>query len=227
MRPFGKANPAPRLTVQVAIVVLVCALMPLCHLQANQRAARDRSVRSFVLRASFAVADFDGDSQPDLATVELERGAATGDVRYSIRFQLAAGARGSFRVTAPAGGLQIVAKDVNGDNALDLLVSTAWQHKQVAVFLNDGHGNFAPALPEAFPAPLADSEYQAKFESVPQDGSAALLRCHNSAPGEAGQSRRSTQPAQDGGLVEPAVLPQPALLFFSSGPGRAPPTTVR
>jgi hypothetical protein len=107
--------------------------------------------------STFAIADFDGDRKPDLATVEIQKGSSAGRTQYSIRLQLTVGAAQVFGVTAPAGGLQIVAKDVNGDDALDVVVSTAWQHKQVAVLLNDGHGKFTLADPGAFPDALRNS----------------------------------------------------------------------
>lgn len=97
--------------------------------------------------ASFAVADFDGDLQPDVVTVGVQRVVSPRNFRYAIRFELTARGTQSFGVTAPAGGLQIVAQDVNGDHFLDLLITSAWQHREVAVLLNDGQGNFTLAEP--------------------------------------------------------------------------------
>ena len=107
--------------------------------------------------SNFAIADFDGDRKPDLATVEIQKGSSASRTQYSIRLQLTLGATQVFGVTAPAGGLQIVAKDVNGDDALDVVVSTALQHEQVAVLLNDGHGKFTLADPSAFPDLMRNS----------------------------------------------------------------------
>jgi hypothetical protein len=90
----------------------------------------------------FAIADFDGDRKPDLATVQTEGADSSAHMRYSIRFELTAGLPQTIGVTASAGGLQIVARDVNGDEMLDLLVSTEWLHQPVAILLNDGHGKF-------------------------------------------------------------------------------------
>ncbi|HZV86578.1 MAG TPA: VCBS repeat-containing protein [Candidatus Binatus sp.] len=108
--------------------------------------------------SNFAIADFDGDRKPDLATVEIQKGSSASRTQYSIRLQLTLGATQVFGVTAPAGGLQIVAKDVNGDDALDVVVSTALQHEQVAVLLNDGHGKFTLADPSAFPDLMRNSQ---------------------------------------------------------------------
>jgi len=54
-------------------------------------------------------------------------------------------------IVAPPGGLIIEARDVNGDNAVDLVLTTAWFRQPVAIFLNDGHGNFSRFEPAAFP----------------------------------------------------------------------------
>jgi hypothetical protein len=103
--------------------------------------------------AHFAIADFDGDSRPDLATVETGLiGAA--HAHYWIGLRMSAGARQMIGVNGPVGGLEIAPRDVNGDNILDLVVSAAWLKSPVAVLLNDGHGNFTVRDPAAFSAAL-------------------------------------------------------------------------
>jgi hypothetical protein len=99
----------------------------------------------------FAIADFDGDRKPDLATVQIERDAEMGS-RYSIRLRLSGGEESSIRITGPLGGLQLEPRDVNGDNALDLIVTTAIASHFVAVLINDGHGNFRLARAGEFPS---------------------------------------------------------------------------
>ena len=94
----------------------------------------------------FAIGDLDGDRQPDLAEVQARRGGAD-SARYSIRFQLTSGRAQSVPVDAPLGGLQLSTRDVNGDSALDLVVTTAWWHRPVAVLLNDGRGHFTVVAP--------------------------------------------------------------------------------
>jgi hypothetical protein len=91
--------------------------------------------------ASFAIADFDGDSSPDFATVQS--GLATASrTDYWIHFNFSLGNESSFSVSAPTGGLQIALRDVNGDSFLDLIISTRIANEPVAVLLNDGRGNF-------------------------------------------------------------------------------------
>src|SRR5271169_2974089 len=99
--------------------------------------------------SSFALADFDGDRKPDLASVEFTRFDSS-EVRYSITFRLTSGNAQTVGVVAPFGGLDISVRDVNGDAALDLIVRSAWHHQVVAIFLNDGHGHFAATDPSAF-----------------------------------------------------------------------------
>jgi hypothetical protein len=94
--------------------------------------------------SQFAFGDFDGDRDPDLATVEIIR-AGSLHTRYWVSFQLSTGRLQTIGLTAPSGGLALLPRDVNGDSALDLVVVTAWRHTLVAVLLNDGAGNFAAA----------------------------------------------------------------------------------
>ncbi|MGB2592798.1 MAG: VCBS repeat-containing protein [Candidatus Acidiferrum sp.] len=173
----------------------------------------------------FAIADFDGDRKPDYATVEVQNGSSGSITQYSIRFRLTAGASQSFGVSAPAGGLQIVARDVNGDDALDLLVTTAWLHKQVAVLLNDGHGNFTLAKPEAFPAAIWNSAAVWASGELALGDSAALVRSESPAGKFSAQNRFYGWQAQRGIGQLPLSLGRSRLLLFSLL-GRAPPLLI-
>lgn len=106
---------------------------------------------------SFSVADFDGDSKPDLASV-LYGTSDSGRTDYLIQLQLSAAGWQSFQIPAPIGGLQIVARDVNGDHALDLVITTTWLRQPVAILLNDGHGNFSRVDSDAFPGAFRESD---------------------------------------------------------------------
>jgi len=171
--------------------------------------------------SNFALADFDGDRKPDLASVEFNRFDSAW-VRYSITFRLTAGGGQTVGVTAPLGGLELAARDVNGDASLDLIVRTAWLHQLVAVFLNDGHGHFAAADPSAFVLRLRDS-CAALLSAVD-------LTFDNSALGPQGSFAWLAEGSS--GLSDPRALwrcacsPgfQISLLLFSSSLGRAPPT---
>jgi hypothetical protein len=117
----------------------------------------DRSLGSTRLGLPFAIADFDGDSRPDVARVESGRSDFT-NTEYWIELRLSAANWESIRLVAPAGGLELSARDVNGDAFVDLVVSTAWSNRPVAIYLNDGHGFFTHADPAAFPQAFSDSE---------------------------------------------------------------------
>ena len=106
----------------------------------------------------FAIADLDGDVRPDLATIQA--GSSTsGTMDYWIQLRLTTASRQqSIRLVAPAGGLWIEARDVNGDHAIDLVFSTAWLRRPVAILLNDGHGSFSRVEPGAFPEAFNESK---------------------------------------------------------------------
>jgi hypothetical protein len=105
---------------------------------------------------SFSIADFDGDLKPDLANVQAGKSDLI-RTDYWIQLHLSAAGRQAFQIVAPMGGLQIVARDVNGDHALDLVLTTAWLKQPVAVLLNDGHGTFSRVDPDAFPEAFSES----------------------------------------------------------------------
>ena len=107
--------------------------------------------------SQFAIADFDGDHRPDLATVQVGHSNSR-DTQYWIAFQLSSGVRQTFGLTAPTGGLRITSRDVNGDDFLDIVVTTAWTNLPVAVLLNDGQGNFSVLDPSAFSAAFTTSD---------------------------------------------------------------------
>lgn len=105
----------------------------------------------------FLIADFDGDSKPDLASVQTGR-TNLARTDYSVQLQLSAVGRQTFQIVAPVGGLQVVARDVNGDHVLDLVLTTTWLRQPVAILLNDGHGIFSRVDPNAFPEAFNESK---------------------------------------------------------------------
>jgi hypothetical protein len=184
---------------------------------------RQSPVMAAGFNSNFAIADFDGDRKPDLATVEVQKGNSSSATQYSIRLQLTAGGVQVFGVIAPAGGLQIVARDVNGDDALDVLVSTAWQHKQVAVLLNDGHGKFALADVGAFPAALGGSRGDWTSERPALCDSTVLVRIEY-PPGELDRESEFDGPRVHFERTRASVPAGSTRIFLFSLLGRAPPT---
>jgi hypothetical protein len=123
----------------------------------------------------FTIADFDGDGRPDLASVEFGRSGPN----YAISFRLTSGLRQTIDIAAPEGGLQLRAQDINGDSFPDVVVTTFWTGRPVAVLLNDGRGNFTRSGPSAFPEAFQESENSLTSTNDDKaDAVAALLsRC--------------------------------------------------
>jgi len=117
---------------------------------------RDSPATLFGPGPQFAIADFDGDVHPDLASIDaMVDGSGVTD--YWIQLQLSAAGPQSIRLAGPAGGLLIEARDVNGDDAVDLVLATAWLRQPVAILLNNGHVGFLRVQPTAFPGAFAGS----------------------------------------------------------------------
>lgn len=209
-------------TAASAACVLLCLLALVKRTEARSSASDKGEVAAAQASSGFAIADFDGDRKPDLATVQVEPVGTRGDKLYSIRFKLTSGEAQVFGVTAPAGGLQIVARDVNGDNALDLLVSTPWQHKAIAVLLNDGHGNFTLAEPASFPAVSRQNETQWKCGTISFCEGGVLVRCEN-ATGEFKEKNECQGVPREVGLDPSGDSGAPTNLSLFSLLGRAPP----
>ncbi len=171
----------------------------------------------------FAIADFDGDVRPDLASIQAGPNSS-GTTNYLIQLQFSAIGRQSIRLVAPAGGLRIEARDVNGDHAVDLILASAWFNQPIAVLLNNGHGSFSRAEPAAFPGAFSESKtmwapviYQpAEVFGIPSQsgpGICPVVTClpHRRSPA------RPNPPSSSGFLVS---------LFLISHAGRAPPSEV-
>jgi hypothetical protein len=174
--------------------------------------------------SQFAIADFDGDNRPDLATIQVGHGSSS-DTQYWIAFQLSRGSLQILGITAPTGGLQVTSRDVNGDSFLDVVVTTAWTNRPVAVLLNDGQGNFRASSPSAFPGAFTTSEesWACSNDEVKEAAAALLLRYPT---GNCPESSRFSSPQSVTGLL---VLRASRNLRFSpvvSFLGRAPPSFV-
>jgi hypothetical protein len=164
----------------VSLLVFCCAagLANRADAASPQRSGSSALTRDMTWQ--FAIADFDGDQQADLATVQTSMGASS-QSRYWIQFELTSGNRQLFGVTGPAGGVQISPRDVNGDHALDLVVSTTWLNQTIAILLNDGHGNFTLADPGEFPEMAPDSQADWSSESAQIHENAAIAPSWSSA----------------------------------------------
>jgi hypothetical protein len=115
------------------------------------------------LHLQFAIADFDGDHAPDLASIQNGL-SSSGAINYWIQLKSSTVGRQSVPLPAPAAELLIEAQDVNGDDAVDLVITTASPIRPVAILLNDGKGEFSRIDPATFPG--AFREYAANWVSA-------------------------------------------------------------
>lgn len=210
-------RPACKALLRLCSLAILAICVPHFVLAAESRGSMETSAGS---RSTFAIADFDGDHHPDLASVQTDRGGAS-DGDYWVRVRLSASGKHFIRVVAPQGGLVVEARDVNGDHAVDLVLTTAWLGRPVAVLLNDGHGNFSLAdpsdFPQAFTTPRSDLESgRALFSdlaAIPQESPTGLF----SVPSPASNSQTQT-----GSLYFPDASLLPDSFVILPG-GRAPP----
>jgi hypothetical protein len=97
--------------------------------------------------ATWTIADFDGDGQPDLLTTHPEGYA---ELQLSSR----TGASFSFLANGGDLGISIAARDVDGDHDLDLVITARGSHRPIGVWINDGRGVFKEGNAEAYSASI-------------------------------------------------------------------------
>jgi hypothetical protein len=195
---------------------VLCGLLPL----AGRGSAEP--VPPAQMATHFAIADFDGDSRPDLASVHVGQDSPR-STHYWIAFHLSGGLGQTVGITAPTGGLQITSRDVNGDSFPDIIVTTAWTNKPVAILLNDGFGNFTVSNPSEFQSAFTASETSWTLATAEiWDASAALL-LSRSVSGDSWTKYRSLLSRRTTSLLAAQFDPAPILPFVSLFIGRAPP----
>lgn len=96
--------------------------------------------------------DLDGDLRPDSIRYSL-RGTEGRGYLYTVEFEMSAKRRSpAIGVHGDdAWGLQFVARDVDGDHDIDLVVTSGARGRAVDVWLNDGHGGFTSGGVASFP----------------------------------------------------------------------------
>ena len=207
-------------------VSLAFALALLCFVgsASSANAASAGTSPSRQVTSQFAIGDFDGDRRPDLATVQAGQSSSP-DAQYWVVFQLSTGPRRTLGITAPGGGLQVTSRDVNGDSFFDVVVTTAWTNRPVAVLLNDGQGNFRASSPSIFPGAFSASEESwTCINDEVKEATGVLLSRYPT--GNCPESDRFSSPRNVTGLL---VLPTSRNLLSSavvSFLGRAPPSFV-
>jgi hypothetical protein len=178
------------------------------------------SVPAGAVPLGLAMADFTGDSHPDLATLEIDR-LDSSRAYYVIEIQLTEGGRQSLKLSAPPRSLVLTPMDVTGDGTLDLVVHSVGSNVPVAVFLNDGCGHFSANEP---------ARYAAAIQEIPSgpDYSLAHLRFDFAAVGRgssAADSRGQPLYSRQGPRHNCFLTPDgaPAERFLPLPTDRAPP----
>jgi hypothetical protein len=107
---------------------------------------------------SWVIADFDGDSKPDIAISRMEvKGAG---YVYWLELDLSTtrdsgspqGGAGVPDAATSVFGLHLTPRDVDGDHDLDIVVTSGIMRRPVAVWINDGKGRFEEGDLAAYPA---------------------------------------------------------------------------
>lgn len=170
---------------------------------------------------SLAMADFTGDTHPDLATVELEK-LDSSSARYWIEIRLTEGRHQILKLRAPLGGLLITPRDVTGDGNLDLIVRSASSRAPVALFLNDGNGHFSRADVASFANALRDGSSEFAF-TAQETYLGANLACLESYTADSPAGALGFLLKQEGAMFLPDYR-SASRLFLSFGANRAPPS---
>jgi hypothetical protein len=200
-----------------AALLVFAAFSCLLAIAERGTAAPARGMRA---PAHFTIADFDGDSRPDLARVQVGQSSSR-NTRYWIAFQLSGGSAQTVSIIAPTGGLRITSRDVNGDTFPDVVVTTAWTNRPIAILLNDGSGKFTPLSPSSFQSAFAAPETSCSSPADEIKDATALLS--RSTSGNCPMQSTSSSPRIIAALhasYSSAVLVLASVLPFI---GRAPP----
>jgi hypothetical protein len=169
------------------------------------------------------MADFTGDTHPDLATVELAK-LDSSSALYWIEIRLTEGGHQILKLGAPSGGLLITPKDVTGDGNLDLIVRSAKSRAPVAVYLNDGGGHFSRADVSAFTNALRDESSEFAF-TTEDTHLGPNFACLESYTAECSTGLLGYLQEQQGAPLF-SKYQSASRLFPSFGANRAPPSLV-
>lgn len=136
--------------VVALLLTLVSAPLAVC----SEPDAIGRSVAETLLAGGEAVsADFDGDRRTDATLVVADSGRGISvPGRYTITVQLSTKNNSkTFTLQAQPGGLDLSARDVDGDRDLDLVITGRFTGEHIGVWVNDGAGELSPGTSE-YPA---------------------------------------------------------------------------
>lgn len=102
------------------------------------------------LGGSLAVADLDGDHQPDGAVLVQSGWSSSQNFRIQLHFTSHTNVEIAFQSTKTT--LAVMAWDIDNDGDYDLVVEEALTHKPLRVWINDGNGGFHEGRIQDFPS---------------------------------------------------------------------------
>jgi hypothetical protein len=223
--------PAPWRCWRIPLLIVTLAAANACLAASGRVLSAPPLPLRFLEHIGWAVADFDGDSRPDMAITKMEAQGA-GYV-YWLELDLSTRRTGDsarqhpgFPVVASSMfGLHLTPRDVDGDHDLDIVVTIGFARQPVAVWINDGQGGFEEGDLAAYPALSCLEEFSLSPQNRPE-----------STPVLYDQSRRSWFGLIVSGLRQPNVpsdrepVPQPGSLISrlptDRRSARAPPSVL-
>jgi hypothetical protein len=225
MKPVSKTFRHTRQSCAICWSILFLLLSILCAAPSLLAGISERySQHPRIATAYFAIADFDGDQRPDLATVRAER-TSQPFASYSIHLKFSGSPDSALDLIAPCGGLEILARDVNGDAFTDLVIITATDSRLVAVLVNDGHGKFSVAKPGAFPEIQPQSRCGVSTQNIFAADQSTLPAARGNFGGEALRPGFYSMPGNEDQLFCAAPFPD-SQIFLRSRFGRSPPSSA-
>ena len=217
-RPLGRLYPAAIASLYLCSLLFI---LPGILRKLDRPAARP--TRASIVHASthFAIADFDGDAQPDVALIRMTRDVQP-TAEYFLELQLSSGTRAPIGIFGPAGGLQITPQDVNGDKIADLVVTSPFDTQFVAILLNDGKGNFKQVESSDYPevGKLPASRFIGPHDAA---GFQLTLGLRCGTDGEGARNAAWESPIENSGKLSTTTSSSAGSFLILRAAGRAPP----
>lgn len=122
---------------------------------------------------SLAIADLDGDHQPDGAVLLQSGWSSSQNFRLQLHFTGHTNVEITFQSSNTT--LAVTAWDIDNDGDYDLIVEEAVTHKPLRVWINDGNGDFHEGRVQDFPSLAPGTQEQLRSPAVQADCLALCL----------------------------------------------------
>lgn len=136
---------------RLVLALVVALAMPRLWAQDGAKGAAEQANFGSRLGSSFAIADLDGDHQPDGAVL-LKPGWPGSSGMVKIQLHLTSHTNSEIAFQSSESMLAVTAWDIDNDGDIDLVVEEAVTHKPLRVWINDGNGVFHEGRIQDFPS---------------------------------------------------------------------------